>query len=55
LTNNKKLTTTTAEKCPYSNTDSLGFKSLSELMGRRKAKFLDLQKLLLDDKEKLLS
>jgi hypothetical protein len=36
------------DKPPYNNTDFLGFKSLTELMGRRKAKFLDLQKLLAD-------
>jgi hypothetical protein len=30
------------------NIDFLGFKSLSDLMGRRKAKFLDLQKCLFD-------
>jgi hypothetical protein len=42
----------TPDKPAHNNTDSLRFKSLTELMGRRKAKFLDLEKLLLADREK---
>jgi hypothetical protein len=53
LTNNKKPA---APKNPplYNNNDIdfLGFKSLTELMSRRKAKFLELQKLLADREEK---
>ena len=48
LTNNKKPAT--ANNPPLYNNDIhfLGFKSLSDLMGRRKAKFLGLQNLLVD-------
>jgi hypothetical protein len=51
LTNDNKKPTA-ANKPPYKNLDFLGFKSLGKLMAIRKAKFLDLQKLLLADKEK---
>jgi hypothetical protein len=46
LTNNNKQAA--PKKPPYNNIDYLEFKSLSELMGWRKAKFLDLQELLVD-------
>jgi hypothetical protein len=48
LINKNEKSSAAPNNSPYNNIDFLGFKSLSELMGRRKAKFLDLQKLLVD-------
>jgi hypothetical protein len=48
LTNNKKPSGPKNPPLYNNNTDFLGFKSLSDLMSQRKAKFLGLQKLLAD-------
>jgi hypothetical protein len=47
ITKNQRLQTSLLARTYF-----LGFKSLSDLMSRRKAKFLDLQKLLADREEK---
>jgi hypothetical protein len=53
LTNNNEKPAAPKNPPLYNNNiDSLGFESLIELMGRRKAKFLDLQNLLSDREEK---
>jgi len=48
LTNNKRPAAPKNSPLYNNDIDFLGFKSLSCLMGQRKAKFLDLQKLLAD-------
>ncbi|HEY9385823.1 MAG TPA: hypothetical protein VIP70_02195 [Nitrososphaeraceae archaeon] len=48
MTNNDNKPAATTNKRHYNNRDPSVFKPLSELMGRRKAKFLGLQKLLAD-------
>jgi hypothetical protein len=54
LTNNNKKPAAPKNPPLYNDNDIdfLGFKSLGDLMGRRKAKFLGLQNLLVDREEK---